>query len=209
MSILQKISFYQNQRNEIPNQKLAKELAKTANEQGIKEIAENLYNKNNSIRSDCLKVLYEIGYIKPELISAYANDFLQLLDDKNNRMVWGSMIALATIADINPKPIWNKVDRLIAAIDTGTLITMVWGIKALARVVGKNRNNATKLLPKLLGYLKSCKARDVPAHLESMLPMINDANWSHIQKVVDSRKAEMTTSHISRLKKVLKNILHT
>lgn len=39
MSVLSKIAFFQNRRDEIPNQQLAKELAETENKKGIKEIA--------------------------------------------------------------------------------------------------------------------------------------------------------------------------
>ena len=105
MSVLGKIAFYRNRRDEVPNQELAKELAETENREGIREITQNLWHKNKSVQSDCLKVLYEIGYLKPDLISEYVNDFLKLLKSKNNRMVWGSMIGLATIAEIKSKEI--------------------------------------------------------------------------------------------------------
>ncbi len=55
-----------------------------------------------------MKVLYEIGYLTPELIADYADDFLKLLRSKNNRMVWGGMIALATIAETKPREIWKN-----------------------------------------------------------------------------------------------------
>ena len=42
-------------------------------------MVENLGNKDKSIQSDCIKVLYEIGYIKPILISNYVNEFTKLL----------------------------------------------------------------------------------------------------------------------------------
>jgi len=103
MSTLDKIAFFQNRRDEVPNQLLAKELAETKNKQGIQEIVENLDNKNKNVRSDCLKVLYEIGYLNPGLIADYGNDFLKPPKSKENRMVWGAMIGLATIADRHPK----------------------------------------------------------------------------------------------------------
>jgi hypothetical protein len=53
MSMLDKIAFYQNRRDEVPNQQLAKELAETENKAGIKEIADNLQHKNKNIQSDC------------------------------------------------------------------------------------------------------------------------------------------------------------
>jgi len=52
MSVLDKIAYFQNRRDEVPNQELARELARTKNKAGVREIAANLWNKNKSIRSD-------------------------------------------------------------------------------------------------------------------------------------------------------------
>jgi len=206
VAVLGRIAFYQNRRDEVPNQELAIDLAARGDKSGIAEIAANLTNRNQNIRSDCLKVLYEVGYQKPELIADYADDFLALLDDRNNRMVWGAMIALGTIADLNPKPIRKEIDRVFKAIDSGSLITLVWGIRTVAKAAAKSPSRIRSTMPKLLRYLKTCNARDVPTHLESMLPVLSRANWSRAEEVVQSRKKEMTTSHLTRLKKVMKQI---
>jgi hypothetical protein len=206
MSVLNRIAFYRNRRDEVPNQELAADLARRRDVAGVKEIAENLRSKNKNVRSDCLKVLYEISYKEPELVAPYATDFLALLDDENNRMIWGAMIALATIAELNPKPIWKEVEKVTGAIDDGTLITLVWGVRTLARVAAGDTRRSKSILPKLQQYLKSCNPRDVPTHLESMIPIIQGSNWKSLEKIVESRKSEMTASHLSRLKKVLKKV---
>jgi hypothetical protein len=179
---------------------------RNADKEGIREIADNLDNKNQKIRSDCLNVLYEIGYTRPGLIAPYADKFLELLDDRNNRVVWGGMIALANLAESNSRPIWDKVDSVIKAIDNGTIITLVWGIRTLARVAAGNTSRMRYVLPKLQKHLQTCSPRDVPTHLEGMLPIINQANWKSLSRIVKSRMKEMSTSHVSRLKKVLKEI---
>ena len=71
MSSLDKIAFFQNRRDELPNQLLAQELAATNDADGIREIAANLQDQNRNVRSDCLKVLYEIGYLDPGLVAGY------------------------------------------------------------------------------------------------------------------------------------------
>ena len=63
MTVLNQIAYFQNHRDEVPNQELARQLAETQDRAGIQEIAENLRNKNASIQSDCLKVLHETGYL--------------------------------------------------------------------------------------------------------------------------------------------------
>ena len=54
--------------------------------------------KTAKIASDCIKTLYEVGYLKPELIAPYVGDFLKLIKSRENRLVWGGMLALSTIA---------------------------------------------------------------------------------------------------------------
>jgi hypothetical protein len=206
MSVLDRIAFFQNRRDEVPNQQLAKELAQTENRAGIKEIAKNLQNKNQNVQSDCLKVLYEIGYLKPQLITDYTADFLALLKSKNNRMVWGAMIALAAVADKEPTEIYAKLGDVTAAMDKGTLITLVWGTKALAKVAATDTTYKQKIFPFLITQLKKCLPRDVPMHAESILPAIDAENKEEFLSVLEARKRELTASQLSRLRKVTKKL---
>jgi hypothetical protein len=206
VSALNKIAYYQNRRDEVPNQELARELAETKDKKGIQVIAENLWNKNKNIRSDCLKVLYEIGYINPELIADYVGEFLKLLKDKNNRMVWGAMIGLATIADKRPKDIWQQIDDVIIVINKGSLITVVWGVKTLARVAATDEKYCQKLFPILMEHLKTCIPRDVPMHAESILCVIDKSNQEEFLAVLETRRAELKPSQLARLKKIAKEL---
>ena len=206
MPVLNRIAFYQNRRDEVPNQELARDLAERRDLAGIKEIIGNINSKNHNVRSDCLKVLYEVAYRKPKLVAPHAKVFLDLLEDKNNRMVWGAMIALGTIAAFNSKPIWDQRARIFKAIDAGSLITFVWGIRTIAGIAAKSTSRIKEVMPKMQKYLRTCKARDVPTHLESMSALFNESNWAAIEKIVASRKKEMTRSHIARLRRALKKI---
>ena len=206
MSVLNRIAFYQSRRDEVPNQQLAVELARTRNSKGIAEIAHNLDNKNRNVQSDCLKVLYEIGYLQPELIADYVEQFLGLLQSKNNRMVWGSMIALGTVCAIRPKLIWSRIDEVIEAIETGTLITVVWGVKTLAGVASTNRKYQERLFPILLEQIRTCLPRDVPMHAESSLLAVDERNKALFLSVLESRKSELTPSQAARLRKVTRRL---
>ncbi len=206
MSVLEKIAFFQKRRDEVPNQLLAKELAANDDQAGIAEIADNLNNLDRNISSDCLKVMYEIGYIKPELVAPYVQEFLHLLDHKDNRKVWGAMIALATVADIKHAEIAPHTPQVIKIFQKGTLITTVWGMRVLAKVASSHPELEKTIVPELEQVLKTCLARDVPTHLESMLPALNAANAARFLEIVEQRQPEMTPAHLTRLKKVLKTI---
>lgn len=197
MSTLDKIAFFQNRRDEIPNQLLAKELAETKNKEGIQEIAENLENKNKNVRSDCLKVLYEIGYLDPGLIADYGNDFLKLLKSKDNRMVWGAMIGLATIADRHPKEIWAQIDDITRITESGTLITLVWGIRVLARVAAADEKYKEKIFPFLLTQIRACISRDVPTHAGSILCAVDPKNKGELLSILEARRAELTPAQLT------------
>jgi hypothetical protein len=49
-------------------------------------------------------------------------DFLGLLKSKNNRMVWGAMIALAIVVDKKPKEIYAQLSTVTDAVDRGNLM---------------------------------------------------------------------------------------
>jgi len=203
MSVLNEIAFFKNRRDEIPNQELAKKLAVTEDITGIKEIAGNLWNKNKNIQSDCLKVLYEIGYLKPDLIGEYVDDFLKLLSSKNNRMVWGAMIALATIAKDKSKEIWNSIDNIERALDVGSVITVVWGIKALAVVSSVNEEYSHRIFPFILKQLKNCEPKLLPKLIENTAVTVNDKNKEKLLLVVSSRKKYLKENQLKKINKIL------
>ena len=204
--MLSKISYSQNRRDEVPNKELAKTLAETENKAGIAELVANLNHKNKSVQSDCLAVLYHVGYVKPHLIADYVEDFLALLKNENNRLVWGGMIALSTIADLKPKEICSNLDTVKHAIDKGTLITVVWGVKTIAKVASSSKSCKSDVVPILISQLKNCIPRDVAMHFENSLPVIDDENKVMFLRIVEDRKKEMTASQLARLKKAMKNL---
>lgn len=205
MDWINKIAFYRNIRNETPNRDLAKELADTENKEGIKEISGYLYDKNKSVSSDCISVLYTIGYSKPELIQGYLDDFLKLLGSKNNRMVWGSMIALSTIARLKADPVFSKIDLILKTMKTGTLITEVWGIKTLVNLSLTNKEYKNKLLPVLLDYLERCRPIDFATRVETILPVIETPDEKEIfDKIIEMKTVELSSPQTKKLKTVLK-----
>jgi hypothetical protein len=206
MSAIQKISFYLNRRDAVADQELAGELAEKKDRDGIREIAENLWNKNKKIQSDCLKVLYEIGYIDPGLTADYADDFIKLIKNRNNRMVWGAMIALANIAKLKPDTIWAASDDIMKAVEKGTVITVVWGIRTLAGVASMKKEYNRKIFPFLLNRIRNTIPRDVAIHAESVSRAVNDENREEFLSVLEQRKPDLKPSQLSKLKKTIKKV---
>ncbi|RPI34735.1 MAG: hypothetical protein EHM70_01870 [Chloroflexota bacterium] len=204
MSVLQKIATFQGHRDEVPNQELARELAAAKDRQGVSEIAENLWNKDKNVQSDCLKVLYEIGYISPDLIAGYSADFLKLLRSKNNRLVWGAMIALSTIADLKADELFAHRAEIFKAMGKGSVITVDNGIKALALIASTNDEYRGEIFPYLLEHLKTCRPKEVPQHAEKIMVAVNAGNQAEFVQVLESRLDIMTKAQAARLNKLIR-----
>lgn len=204
MSVLQKIACFQKRRDEVPNQELARELAGTRNLAGIQEIAAHLWDKNPNVQSDCLKVLYEIGFLEPALIAAYAEDFVKLTQHKQNRLVWGGMIALSTIAGLKAAALFKHVDLLKAALNNGSVITVDNAVKTLALIAASDAKYNQAIFPHLLAHLAHCRPKDVPQHSEKTLVAVTSRNRAAFIATLEKRVPELTNPQAARVGKVIK-----
>ena len=203
MSVLNRIAHLQNRHDEVPNQELARELAAQKDHEGIREIAENPWNKDKNIQADCVKVLYEIGYIEPSLIADYAGDFLKLLKSRNNRLVWGSMIALSTVAEIRADFIHAHLDEILKAMDAGSVITVDSAVRALALAASEDAFRQA-IFTHLLEHLRTCRPKDVPQHSEKSLPAVDASNKDDFIAVLEKRLEDLSGTQVKRVKKVIK-----
>jgi hypothetical protein len=204
MSALDRIIHLQNRRDEVPNQELARELAERKDREGIREIAENLWNKDKNIQADCVKVLYEIGYIDPSLIAGFAEDFLKLLRSRNNRLVWGGMIALSTVAELRADLIQTHLEEILKAMDAGSVITVDNAVKALALAASKDANREF-IFPHLLEHLRTCRPKDVAQHSEKSLPAVDASNKDEFIAVLEKRMEDLSGAQVNRVKKVIRD----
>jgi hypothetical protein len=204
MPVLNGIAYFQGRRDEVPNQDLARDLAGREDQAGIREIAENLWNREPNIRSDCLKVLYEIGYLKPALITPYAADFVKLLGSRNNRLVWGGMIALSTIALIAAGQIYPYAGEIQRVMESGSIITIDAGVLTLSRMAATDDVRRAALLPYLFDLLRSCRASDVPRHAQRIAMAVTASSKAEFLALLRERTQDLTPAQVARLNKIIR-----
>ena len=188
----------------MPNQELARDLAKKKDRKGIQEIAANLWNQDKDIQADCIKVLYEVGYIEPALVASYAEDFVKLLKSRNNRLVWGAMIALGVVAAQKADVILAHLDEIKRAMKEGSVITVDNAVQVLARAASAGEKYRKAMFPLLLDHLRTCRPKDVPQHAEKSLPAVTAANCKEFVAVLTRRTDDLSSSGLVRVKKVVK-----
>lgn len=206
MSALNRLASALNRRDEVPNQELARDLAAKKDKAGIREVAENLWNKDKAIQADCIKVLYEIGYIQPKLIAPYVDDFAKLLKSKNNRLVWGGMTALAEASKADPDAVFPHLETIKKAKETGSVITVDNSISALANTAAGSRKYSEVIFPLLLKHLSTCRPKEVPQHAERTMPAVNKSNKDAFIKVLEKRMEDLNGGGLARTKKVIRQV---
>ena len=204
MSILNKLACAQNRSNEVPNQALAHELVQARNIAGIREIAENLQNRDPDIQNLCIKVLYEVGYLEPELIADYVPAILKLLKNKNNRLVWGGMITLATVAALKADELYPHIGEIQHAMEKGSVITEDNGVQTLAAIASKKDEYCQVIFPYLLKHLETCRPKSVPQHAEKTLIAVNAQNKAKFIRVLEKRLEDLLGAQVSRVRKVIR-----
>lgn len=204
--MLEKLACNLVRNDELPNIELAEELCRNDDSSGIAEIVGGLTDGTAEIANDCIKVLYEIGARKPQLISAYVDVFISSLSSRNNRIVWGAMTALATIAEETPATIFENLDALIAAYHKGSVITVDNAVRVFAKLAKVSPVYEKTLLPILLNHLSNCRAKELPQHAESSAICFNKANASSFIEIIKKRYTEFTVPQQRRIDKILKQL---
>ncbi len=196
-----------NRRDDKANQDLAVEIIKSQKSDWVKELAENLNSRDKNIQSDCIKVLYEIGERgAAELIAPYYKEFGKLLASKNNRLVWGAMTALDTIASVDPKGVYELLSLVVKAIEKGSVITVDHGVGILAKLAAVPKYSRSTF-PLLIEQLKRCPAKQLPMYAEKSQVAVTASSKKQFLTLLNRRARELqNASQKKRIEKVVRKI---
>jgi hypothetical protein len=204
MTLIKRLSSSTGKRNKVANKALAKEIADTNDRRSISELCDLLKNKDRNIQSDSIEVLYETGYLRPDLIAGYSEIFIDLLKDKNNRLVWGAMIALSSISKTIPEVIFQELPKISQAVDKGSVITKDAGM-ALYANLATVKSQKKKVLPVLFKELKKCPEKQLAQYAEKSLIAIDKESKDAFVGILNSRLKNLEKeSQIKRVRRVLK-----
>jgi len=206
MTIIDKLATSLNRKDEGPNQELAKYIADRDDKGAVIELVDNLHNNDKNIQSDCIKVLYEIGDIKPSLIAEYSKEFVTLLDHGNNRLVWGAMTALDAITLENPEVIYLALEKIVDITDKGSVITKDHGVNILINLCSI-KQYADHAFTLLIEQLKKCPTNQLPMYAEKAISIVNDNNKTLFIKTLSSRLGDIEKdTKRKRVEKLIKKL---
>lgn len=206
MGVIDQLATSLGRRDEIPNQELAADIVDRKDNHAVKELASLLHHADKNIQQDAIKVLYEIGAANPKMISPYMNDFVKLLDSRNNRMQWGAMTALKTIAPEKPDGIYLVLGQLADIADKGSVITRDNYMSILVSLYQVSAYT-TEAFTLYNEQLLQCPVNQLPMYAELMAPYIQPVHTDIFRQTLNSRLSDMEqASKIKRIEKVIKKL---
>jgi hypothetical protein len=206
MKVLNELASALNRRDEVPNQQLAERIVKQRDAKAIRELVEQLSAGTKAVRSDCIKVLYEIGEREPKLIADYCDAFAALIDSKDNRLAWGAMTALDCIAAARPDEVYKLLDEIVEAANKGSVITRDHAVGILIKLAA-NKARAKKTTALLLEILKSAPGNQIPMYAENACDAIGVSDRDAFRKILVRRMDGLEKeSQKKRVAKVLRKL---
>ncbi|QJD81738.1 hypothetical protein [Cohnella herbarum] len=190
MSVQNKLATSLNRKDEEPNELLAQAIVDEEDGEAIAELIGCLRHKDKNIQSDAIKVLYEVGERKPDLISEYCETFVGLLAHANNRLAWGAMTALDGIAAVDPHAVHASLPIVVEAMNKGSVIVKDHGVGILIKLY-RMEEYAEEALSLLMEQLRDCPTNQLPMYAENALKAIRDTDKTALADMLLSRLIEI------------------
>lgn len=184
MSVLGRLASALGRNDERPNIELAEALAASADAAAAAELVAALAGPI-AVASDAIKVLYELGERRPELVAPYAEEFIALLASKNNRMVWGALAAIATVAALRADSVLAALDAILAAADASTVIAKDKGNAMLVNLA--KAGHAAQVLPILLSRLGDAAPNQFPTYAEQIAAVVDAGHKPKLIEILEAR----------------------
>ncbi len=202
MNVIDALSSSMRRRDQMPNIELAEKIVANSDDAAVAELVENLQNKKKPIRHDCVKVLYEIAERNSKMVSPFVNNFLDLLNSPDNRMVWGAMTAIDAIAGEKPNEVYARIDILEKVTDKGSVITRDHFVSIVAKLVASGKSN---LIGTFFNQLKKCPSNQLPMYTERHCSIIKKDKAAEFVVILSARLEELKTeAKRKRVEKVIR-----
>ncbi len=191
-------------RDQVPNISLAQNIAESKNTGDIEQLCDILMHGKTPLKVDAIKVLYEVGARQPELISQYLDIFLKTMVSRNNRIIWGSLTAIAQICKIKPEAVHAHLQTILDAADASSVIAKDQAFEILCQLKTVKSLSSTAT-PLLFDRLSKAAINQLPMYAEKAASVLDDRDKAEFREILAGRLDDhMVQSKRKRLEKILK-----
>lgn len=205
-NLIEQLASASGRKDELLNQELAASVVAKNDTAAVEELVDLLQHKSKDIQSDAIKVLYEIGEQNPAMIAAYSDNFLALLNSKNNRLVWGAMTALDCIAVLKPEPLYKQLPLIIDAAAKGSVIVKDHFIGILIKLISVKKYEQDAMIL-LLDQLKVSATNQLPMYAEQAMNVVPSSFKPDFIQILTDRLPDIEKeSKRKRVEKVIRKL---
>lgn len=203
MSVLGRLASAVGRNDERPNVELAEALAAAPDAAAVAELVAVLTGPV-AVANDAIKVLYELGVRRPDLVAIHLPAFLALLGSKNNRNVWGALQAVESVTDAAPAAVHAALAAVLAAADKGSVIAKDKAVQILVKLIAAGHADA---VPALLERVAAGAPNQFPTYAEQAATVLTGADRERLAAILKQRVGDIETpSKKARVEKLLKRL---
>ncbi len=205
MPIQDFLSSAQGNRDQGPNHELADRIV--AGEFAVEELVEFFRTKpHRDLQKDAVLTLAYVAEQAPELITPYTDLLVDNLGSKINRVVWGSLIALAHITPKIPDEVFQHLPKVIDAMHASTVVARDYGFRILA-IIYTSDQHREDVFPLVLEEVHLAPANQLGQYAERIMEVLEAEHRDTLRKVLEERREELSNPHhLKRLEKNLKRL---
>gem|GEM_PF-3838883 len=186
--------------DDVPNIVLAEEISRECDAAGIVELVRLLNEGSRDQQKGAIKVLYEIGERVPTLISKHSEVFFTQMVGIDFRLVWGSLMALASISLVEPRLILSRIEDICSAADASSIIAKDQVFNIFWNLFDIEPKYIPDLVPILLRRLEASPIHQFPSYAEKALQKLPPAYEGSLREILQKRLIEMT--ELNRITKI-------
>lgn len=204
MSIAEKLASAQHRNDEALNIALAQELAeKQDNSNEVLELFGIANHGSKAQRHDAIKVLYELAARKPFAFLDKIEFAIDLINAKDNRMIWGAATLIAALAPRFQHEVIEHLDLISEKCMNASIIAKDRLLDILLTVVAKHPDAWAKIF----ALLDQTAPNQLPAYAEKIAPhMIDEHKNTFIDRLEQGLSDSITEAKRKRIEKVLKSL---
>ncbi|WP_420316759.1 hypothetical protein [Ekhidna sp.] len=207
MSIQDQLAFALDRNDQEPNKLVAKQIVNAGGTKEVKDLISFIKTKpKQRAQSDTILALAYVGELAPALLSGEASFLISQLNSSVNRVIFGSMIALAHIAHLKKGILFDSLPQIIDAMDSGTVVSRDYGFRIMVTLY-TDRKYTEDMFLLIQEQLMKAPSNQLGQYAERLIEVLNENHLQPLIETLEERRTDISNEyHIKRLNKNLKKL---
>lgn len=210
MEIENHLSSSYGEREQGPNKLLAEKIIHENYSAGVQELLHiALHHKQVTYRNDAIHTLGYLAEKKPKWLIPVFDELLSLLNAKNNRTVWATMIILTHLTKFSPNHLYQNLPTLLNTAKVGSVITKDCCVQILIDLYALEEY-AEDTFPLLLEQVELAPDNQLGQYVGKMIPHLKKEHKNTLMEVFSHRSQLLENeSHKKRAARLMNKLLKT